>query len=66
MIYTFMLAWSVDVLFLQWYTLRTELPSGGISGTEEISCTTQIQAEAVIIRIECLCEGEDVTSNSKV
>ena len=40
--------------------------SGGLSRTEEIRRTTQLQAEAAILRNVWLCAGKDVTSNSEI
>ena len=40
--------------------------SGGLSHTEEVSRTNELQVEAVIPGIVWLCVGEDVTSNSEV
>ena len=37
-----------------------------MSRTKDIVRTTQLQAEAVILRNVWLCEGTDITSNSEV
>ena len=34
--------------------------------TEEVSCTTQLQAEGGTLRNVWLCEGEDVISDGEV
>ena len=40
--------------------------SGGLSRTEEISRTTQLQAESLILGNMWLCAGDDVTSDSDI
>ena len=40
--------------------------SRGLCGTEEVSCTTQLQVEVGIVLIVWICEGKDITSNCEV